>query len=534
MKCSWMMTAFIYGGVAVSAGFVGLALFAPAAATQTHGPEIVASLKADDPHFRNMNEISGIALAGFPDEEGRPLLWGHEERTSRLVLIRTHPGGSLYAGAITLPGPKTRDAEDIATVHARGKGTIYLEDAGANRKDMPVCARYARKAENPGQCSVADSIRVAEHTKADCLARSADWIYLNEADYLEPGEHPAIRRIPEPPYQDVLRGKAALGAATIEFEYPQRCGTRRCREFPGNKMSDIAAAYNTESLAVVVEPDHSHTAYLFSKVHRSLGHLLAKQRPDAAACKFDTDGLSDVFRLRHIDALAPGKVHVAEYVATLDLSTNSSDPEMDDSPDRVTAANFLQLSASQGLLLVRTIGHAYKWPVAVLHEEPGGGKGRAEFDVAGALKTLKPLMAAVPATNEKEGVGRRNQEAAAQRDEHTIYYMGECKDLPRCALTMIHDDHPYLAGDVDGDGQVDENDAATLKRFLAGETALYCKAAADVNGDNAVNQEDLEYLAHFLAGNGPAPVARQAQPGDPPAPGCGYYNADIPQQAVKN
>ncbi len=521
------MTAFIYGGVAVCAGLMGMALFAPATVPKHHGPEIVSSLGADDPHYRKMNEISGIALAGFSDEAGLPLLWGHEERTSQLVLMRAHPGESLYAGAIMLPGAKTRDAEDIATVHAGGKGTIYLEDAGANRKDKPVCLRYARKPETPGQCTVADSVRVAEHTKADCLARGADWIYLNETDYLEPGEHPAIRRMPEPPYADVLRGKAVTGAATIEFEYPEMCGTARCREFPGNKMSDIAAAYNTESLAVVEEPDRSHTAYLFSKVHRSLGHLLEKQHPDAAACKFDSDGQSDAFRLRHIDTLAPGKVHIAEYVTTLDFSTNSPDPQMDDSPDRVTAANFLQLSASQGLLLVRTVGHAWKWRVVLSTERQSNGKVRTEFDVPGALKTIKPLMAAVPETNEPEGVGRLNQEAAAQLDESTIYYMSECKSLPRCALTMIRDNHPYLSGDVDGNGLIDDRDVATLKTFLAGGTALYCKAAGDVNGDNAVNKDDLEYLEQYVAGKGPAPVAKPDS--KPAALSCGYYNAEIPK-----
>lgn len=540
MKCSRKMTAFIYGGVAACAGLLGVAAFSPASGNKGPDPEIVASQGTDDPYFKKMNEISGIALAGFRDEQGGALLWGHEEKTSHLVLIRTRPGGSLYAGAVTLPGQKTRDAEDIATVHGHGKNTIYLEDAGSNRKDMPVCLRYARKPENPGQCTVADSIRVDGNTKdrslkkdlkGACLARGGDWIFLNETDYLEPGAHPAIRRIPEPSYRDALRGHLTRGAATIEFEYPEMCGARRCREFPGDKMSDISAAYNTESLAAVEEPDGSHTAYLFSKVHRSLGHLLKKQHPGAATCKFDSDGLSDAFRLRNIDTLAPGKLHVAEYVTTLDLSTNGSEPGMDDSPDRVTAANFLQMSANQGLLLVRTIGHAYKWPVAVSRERQSNGKVRAEFDVAGALKTIKPLMAAVPAANEKEGVGRRNQEAAAQLDESTIYYMSECRGLPRCALTMVHDSHPYLAGDVDGDGNVDAGDIEALKAFLAGETALYCKAAADMNGDDAVNRDDLEYLERYVAGKGPAPVAKPSHMKDPPALSCGYYNAANPRDA---
>lgn len=135
-------------------------------------------------------------------------------------------------------------------------------------------------------------------------------------------------------------------------------------------------------------------------------------------------------------------------------------------------------------------------------------------------------MAAVPVTSEEEGVGRRNQEAAAQLDESTIYYMGECKGLPKCSVTMIHDNHPYLAGDVDGNGRIEAADLSSLRKFLKGEIALYCKAAADVNGDNKITQEDVDYLEQYIAKHGPAPVAGD-QPKDPSALSCGYYNHEI-------
>jgi hypothetical protein len=524
------MTAFIYGGIALCTGVLGLLPFDRVTVAKPGGPEIVAIQGERDPHFKELDEISGVALAGFRDEKGAPLLWGHEEKTSRLILIRTRPADTLYAGAVVMAGPETRDAEDIAVVHGNGRGTIYLEDAGANRKDMAACVRYAREDDNPALCSVADSVLLegdtrehAEHKrlKHECRARGEDWIFLDETDHLDPGEHPEIRRMPEPSYKDALRGTLVTQAATIQFDYPQMCGDRPCLSYPGNKLTDIAATYNTEALAVIAEPDRSHTAYLFTKAHRSLAHLLHEQHHAAGTCTFETDGLSDVFRLPNIDTLPPGRVHQAEYVATLDLGTDASASGGGEMA-RVTAANFLPLSASQGLLLVRTTGHAYKWAVRLGNEEQAGGRSGVFFDVAGALRNLKPLAAAVPATNDDEGVGVRNQEAAAQVDESAIYYMGECKDLPKCAVALIHDNHPYLAGDVDGNGRIDESDLVALDGFLKGGRALYCRAAADVNGDNRITRADLAYLKDYLGDDGPAPVARDklAHPGL----SCGYYN----------
>ena len=120
-------------------GALLLTSFTTAKEKNNQDPEIVASQARGDANFKELDEISGIAIAGFRDENGNPLLWAHNETTTRISLIATSPSRSLYVGSITMPGKKTRDAEDIATVHDQGKGTIYLEDAGANRKDMPVC-----------------------------------------------------------------------------------------------------------------------------------------------------------------------------------------------------------------------------------------------------------------------------------------------------------------------------------------------------------------------------------------------------------
>lgn len=523
------MQAFIYGGIALCAGVLLLAPFTCAKDKTNDDPEIVASQGEHDANFKKIDETSGIAIAGFPDENGHQLLWAHNENTSQITLITTVPANTLYVGALTMPGKKTRDAEDIAIVHDQGKGTIYLEDAGANRNDMPACVRYAHKKENPSECSVLDSIvshinkksaSERQTGKEECLAWGDDWIWMDETDYLAPGIHPAIRRIPEPTYAEVIREKLMVNTEIIEFEYPRLCGDKPCHELAGNKISDIAQAYNIESLAVVVEPDHSHTAYLFTKAPLSLALRLKKQHPDAAYCKFDSDGISDVFRIRHIDSLSPKELHQAEYVTTLDF-TEYDGAANNNRSYRATAANFLRLSGSQGLLLVRTNGSAYKWPVSLTTDK--GMNSNAVFDIADALKHIKPLLAAVPSKNKMQGVGKKNQEAATQLDESTIYYMGECKGLPVCSVTMVRDNHLFLAGDIDGNGRIDADDIKYLKKFLSGETSLYCQAAADVNGDNRITDADQQYLQQYVEGHGPAPVQRGRQAGDTTVLSCGYY-----------
>lgn len=529
MQCSTAMKAFIAGGLLLSLGALSLVPHNRAHGVAGDDPEIVATQKAKNIHFKNMDEISGIAIAGFRDEEGSPLLWGHNATVSAITLLRTRPSRSLYAGELNMPGEKTRDAEDIATVVSNGKGTIYLQDAGTNRKDLPACVRYARHRDDPGRCSIVDSYLVATPKKSKkeqadpreaCLARGEDWFWLAETSRFDPGEYPSIRRIPEPTYQDVLRGKLAMATTEIEFDYPRRCGERPCREYPvDSKQGQIKAAYNVESLAVIVEPDQSHTAYLFSKAPHPLGRALKTQRPAAAGCTFAGDGRSDVFRLRHLDTLPPGKRHQAEYVATLGFSASSEAAGERDPVDRVTAANFMKLSDSQGLLLIRTTNGAYKWPIELGR---GGTDARPSFDVEAALRNIEPAPARVPTASKKAGIAVSNQEAVAQLDESSIYYMGECKGMRRCGVAKVRDDHAYLAGDANGNGRIDKGDPAILKRAIAGDIALYCKAAADADGDGHLSPADVDYLDAYLGKRGPAPVLRGQAEGEAGL-SCGYY-----------
>ena len=58
----------------------------------------------------------------------------------------------------------------------------------------------------------------------------------------------------------------------------------------------------------------------------------------------------------------------------------------------------------------------------------------------------------------------------------------------------------YLKGDINGDGKVNNRDAARLMQYLAGWDVDYVAAALDVNDDGKVNNRDAARLLQYLAG----------------------------------
>ena len=58
----------------------------------------------------------------------------------------------------------------------------------------------------------------------------------------------------------------------------------------------------------------------------------------------------------------------------------------------------------------------------------------------------------------------------------------------------------YTAGDINGDGVVNNKDLTRLMKYLSGEDVEVTEAALDVNGDGTVNNKDLTRLMKYLAG----------------------------------
>lgn len=57
----------------------------------------------------------------------------------------------------------------------------------------------------------------------------------------------------------------------------------------------------------------------------------------------------------------------------------------------------------------------------------------------------------------------------------------------------------YRIGDINGDGKVNNHDAARLMHHLAGWNVDYVEAVLDVNGDGMTNNRDAERLMQYLA-----------------------------------
>jgi hypothetical protein len=73
------------------------------------------------------------------------------------------------------------------------------------------------------------------------------------------------------------------------------------------------------------------------------------------------------------------------------------------------------------------------------------------------------------------------------------FVLGECSD---CG----YEDPNRTPGDIDGDGDVDEQDAVTLLKYIAGHDVDVVKAGLDVNGDGKINIRDSATLLLYLEG----------------------------------
>ena len=93
-----------------------------------------------------------------------------------------------------------------------------------------------------------------------------------------------------------------------------------------------------------------------------------------------------------------------------------------------------------------------------------------------------------------DGVKYTRIKATSGSDGSYVYNLA---DIPADAKISV-----VVKGDVNGDGQVKQNDKAYLSRHLAswtGDETLPQPLAADVNGDGQVKQNDKAYLSRHLA-----------------------------------
>ena len=68
------------------------------------------------------------------------------------------------------------------------------------------------------------------------------------------------------------------------------------------------------------------------------------------------------------------------------------------------------------------------------------------------------------------------------------------------AKWVAEEDPSSLAGDINGDGVVNNKDLTRLMKYLSGEDVYVVKKTLDVNGDGICNNKDLTRLMKYLAG----------------------------------
>ncbi len=79
---------------------------------------------------------------------------------------------------------------------------------------------------------------------------------------------------------------------------------------------------------------------------------------------------------------------------------------------------------------------------------------------------------------------------AANYDDEQLYF-----ETKSGVVTLI----PHLAGDANGDGQVNGNDLIRLRKYLAGAVKEIIEGNADVNADAVVDLLDLVRMRKYFA-----------------------------------
>ena len=65
---------------------------------------------------------------------------------------------------------------------------------------------------------------------------------------------------------------------------------------------------------------------------------------------------------------------------------------------------------------------------------------------------------------------------------------------------IVEEEVVRIAGDIDGNGKVNLQDSALLRRYLAGWDVTIDESVADVDGNGKVNLQDSALIRRYLAG----------------------------------
>lgn len=100
-------------------------------------------------------------------------------------------------------------------------------------------------------------------------------------------------------------------------------------------------------------------------------------------------------------------------------------------------------------------------------------------------------------------------------DSRHLYPLVFCALLVGLCCAEVRAQAPFLRGDFNCDGSIDNADVTALQSFLFGGGAPpSCQDAADVNDNGVIDLVDLNQLMSFVSSGAPPPA--------PPYPNCGY------------
>ena len=187
----------------------------------------------------------------------------------------------------------------------------------------------------------------------------------------------------------------------------------------------------------------------------------------------------DQIKTEGTDLTLSDGIPVKDYVITYDLTDGSTENE-----EKTVNCSFINWnSASDGS------GTAYA----------PGGEYSDDADVTLYAQWENPV-AGVLEDPTKDGYVFDGWYTAEDGGEKIAETFEISEDVTVYAHWIPEENPDSLAGDINGDGVVNNKDLTRLMKYLSGEDVYVVKKALDVNGDGICNNKDLTRLMKYLAG----------------------------------